>query len=162
MVPTGTMSTGQTSNTGVEIWLLQYGPCWCRSPAPETGSFDYVRLRKSVADPGVLDESLLVVSDRVIDGTARMYRQVHQEVPEPRLVVATAPCPYANSFWDELPNGWGPVEDLLPIDLHIDDCISGNPEALLTGVLGHLLTRDDRQTSDEPAEWFIQKAATDA
>lgn len=137
------------------IWLLQYGPCWCRTPATETSSFDYVRMRRTAADLGSMEENLLIVSDRVIDGSGKSYRQVYTDVPEPKLVVSAATCPHARRFWNELPNGWTPVDELLPIDLHVDDCINGQPEALAAAVLAHVLgdtekpavDREDREMS---------------
>ncbi|MFP3881437.1 MAG: hypothetical protein ACLFRT_00930 [Actinomycetota bacterium] len=124
------------------IWLLQYGPCWCRTPRTETSSFDYVRLRTKKADLGRLEENLLIVSERVIDGTAKVYRQVYDDVPDPKLVISAAACPTADRFWDGLPNGWVPVDEILPIDIHVDACISGEPESLAAAVLGHVLQGD--------------------
>lgn len=124
------------------IWVLQYGPCWCRTPRTESSSFDYVRMRRTAADLGSMEENLLVMSDRVIDGTAASYRQVHADMPEPKLVVAVATCPTAEKFWDELPNGWTPVTEILPIDIHVDECINGKPEALTAAVLGHVLEEE--------------------
>lgn len=138
------------------IWLLQYGPCWCRTPATETSSFDYVRLRKTEADLGSMEENLLIVSDRVIDGSGKSYRQVYADVPDPKLVVSAAACPTAHRFWDELPNGWTPVDELLPIDLHVDECINGHPEALAAAVLGHVLdTSDDPSSEREDREMSL-------
>lgn len=128
------------------IWLLQYGPCWCRTPATETSSFDYVRLRRTAADLGTLEENLLIVSDRVIDGSARAYRQVHSDVPDPKLVISAAACPTARRFWDELPNGWTPVDELLHIDLHVEECINGHPEALTAALLAHVLGDTEEPT----------------
>ncbi len=126
------------------IWLLQYGPCWCHTTPTDTSSFDYVRLRKTEADLGTLEENLLIVSDRVIDGSGKSYRQVYADVPDPKLVVSVATCPHARRFWDELPNGWTPVDELLPIDLHVDECIRGYPEALAAAVLAHVLSDTER------------------
>lgn len=150
----------------VRIWLLQYGPCWCRTAPTDASSFDYVRLRKTVADLGALEKNLLIVSDRVVDGSAQVYRQVHRDVPDPKVVVAAGACPFAHRFWDELPNGWSPVDELLAVDIHIDECISGNPEALLAAVLSHVFSRDgtgsDDHTGDGQGPLRLEKASTDA
>lgn len=126
----------------VRIWRLQYGPCWCRSIPTEASSFDYVRLRRTTADLGSLEENLLIVSERVIDGCGKSYRQVYADVPDPKLVISAGTCPTSHRFWDELPNGWAPVEKILPIDIAVEDCISGSPEALMAAVISHVLTRD--------------------
>lgn len=100
-------------------------------------------MRKTAADLGSLEGNLLIVSDRVIDGSGKTYRQVYADVPDPKLVVSAAACPTAHRFWDELPNGWTPVDELLPIDLYVDECINGHPEALTAAVLGHVLDASD-------------------
>lgn len=154
----------EITGPGVSIWLLHYGPCWCRSRPGHSGSFDYVRMRRTVAEVGSLEENLLIVSDRVIDGTGQTYRQVFHEVPDPKLAVSAATCPFAQQFWEELPNGWRPVEEILPIDIHVDACINGEPEVLLATVLGHVLARREAalDQESEPGRWAMENAATDA
>lgn len=126
---------------GTRIWRLQYGPCWCMSVPVETSSFDYVRMARTAADLGSLDENLLIVSERVIDGTSQIYRRVHSEVPDPKIVISAGTCPMAHRFWSELPNGWVPVQEVLPIDVHVDECINRSPETLLAAVLGYVMSR---------------------
>lgn len=149
-----------------KIWLLQYGPCWCRTVPTESNYFDYVRLRKTTSALGTLQENLLILSDRVIDGSTHLYRQVYEDMPSPKLVVSTGPCPYAQRFWDELPSGWSPVAELLPVDIHVGDCISGKPETLMAAVLDHILSRDvgrsSRPTRNTDDRRLIERAATDA
>ena len=141
-------SSTMVSNNGADdresptrIWRLQYGPCWCLSVPEQSSSFDYVRMRRTAVDLGALNENLLIVSERVIDGTSTVYRRVHSDVPDPKLVISAGTCPTAHRFWDELPNGWVPVREVLPIDIHVDECISRSPEALLAAVLGHVMSR---------------------
>lgn len=120
------------------VWRLQYGPCWCRGTPSSSGSFDFVRLVTSEDDLGGFDRNVLIVSDRVIDGSLPVYRQVFDAIPSPRLVVSTGSCPAARRFWDELPVGWTPVWDSLPVDLRVPQCVSGNPESLMAAVLRHV------------------------
>jgi Ni,Fe-hydrogenase III small subunit len=130
------------------VWLLQHGPCWCRSHPTDSSSFDYVKLRRTGADLGAWHGNVLIVSERVIDGSGHLYRQVFGEMPDPKVVVAAAPCPAAVRFWDDLPNGWAPVEDMIPIDIRVDECINGNPESLMTAVLSYALARQDAPQRD--------------
>lgn len=140
----------------IRVWRLQYGPCWCRRTPDDTDSFDFVRLTTSTADLGSFDRNVLIVSDRVIDGSQPVFLQVYERVPSPKLVVATAPCHGAARFWEELPVGWSPVEDLLPVDIHIDDeCVTGNPEVLMARVLGHVLS--ETATSSGRADLAVSR-----
>lgn len=89
-------------------------------------------------DLGPLDANLVIVSERVLSGSGPVCEQVLESVPEPRLVIATATCPSARAFWDEAPLSWIPVEEVLPVDLTVESCVSGEPEALLGVVLTYL------------------------
>lgn len=131
------------------VWRLQYGPCWCQGTPGETGSFDFVRTSTRRAGLGRLESNILILSDRVIDGSQPLFLQVYEQVPAPKLVVATAACRAATAFWKELPVGWTPVHDLLRVDLHVDECVSGHPEALIAAVLDYVLTRPDSTEADQ-------------
>lgn len=142
MAPATIGNDSASEQQAIRIWKLQYGPCWHGAIPSETGSFDFVRLRTTEAELGGLDENILIVSERVIDGARQVYLQVYSDVPEPKLVVATAACPVAQRFWDDLPVGWTSVDEILPIDIHVEECINGNPESLMAAVIGHVLTRE--------------------
>lgn len=130
---------GKSSESAARVWRLQYGPCWCGGTPPNTGSFDFVRFSTTTQDLGTFERNIVIFSDRVIDGSLPVFLQVLEQVPDPKLVVATLSCPYAARFWEELPVGWTPIEEVLPIDLYIEECVTGKPEELLVGVLGHIL-----------------------
>lgn len=131
---------GQVARDGrARVWRLQFGPCWCRGAPSSTGSFDFVRLVSSENDLGDFDKNILIVSERVIDGSMAIHRQVMEGIPDPKLVVSAAACPAAGRFWDELPVGWTPVWDAFPVDIRVDECISGMPESLMAAVLRHII-----------------------
>lgn len=138
----GSSNGARASDARARVWRLQFGPCWCRGVPPTTGSFDFVRLVTSEDDLGQFGHNILIVSERVIDGSLAVYRQVIDRIPDPKLVVSVAPCPAARSFWDELPVGWSSVSDVLPVDIQIDDCISGMPESLMAAVLRYATSAD--------------------
>lgn len=125
------------------IWRLQYGPCWCRGLPGESGSFDFVRTSSRETPLGTLDRNVLILPDRVIDGSQPVFLQLHDRVPNPRLVVTTAACPAAALFWKELPVGWSPVNDLVSVDVHVAECVSGYPEALMAAVLNYAASHEN-------------------
>lgn len=158
----GMLDKNLHSQPPTRIWRLQYGPCWCHSPPHESSSFDYVRLRRTSADFGAMSENLFVVSERVIDGSASLYRQVYSTVPDPKLVVATGTCPTSSQFWEDLPNGWIPVEEVLPVDVRVEECVSGKPEALVAALLSHLFAvkgQAPRRRRDKGTEPLTQSAS---
>lgn len=130
--------------TRTRIWRLQYGPCWCQTRPSATASFDFAFSRTTSADLGRDEESLLIVSARVIDGTKQVVRQFYSDVPEPKIVISVGTCPATRPFWDELPVGWTPVGEILPVDLHVEECVSRYPEELMAAVLSHFMSRERR------------------
>jgi NADH:ubiquinone oxidoreductase subunit B-like Fe-S oxidoreductase len=145
------LGLGSSTPPATRIWRLQFGPCWCRSIPTEGSSFDFVRMRTTAAELGPLEDNLLIVSDRVITGAARMYRQIYADVPDPKLVIGTSSCPSADRFWDDLPGGWSPASDVIPLDLHVDECITGSPESLLAAVLAHLFATERSRGDIRPS-----------
>lgn len=132
------------------IWVLQYGPCWCRgSPSTDSTSFDFMRFRTLERDFGALSHNLLIVTDRAAEGSRAIYQRTWDLVPEPKLVIAVGTCPGAGEFWDDLPGGWVPTAEVIGVDLHVPECISSHPEVLLGAVLGHLLAVDRVRDSRE-------------
>ena len=141
-VPASDPDLRERPGNRARIWRLQYGPCWCQTRPSDTAAFDFARLRTTSADLGRAEENLLIVSGRVIDGTKQVFRQLYVDVPEPKIVISAATCPAADLFWEELPVGWTPVGEILPVDVHVEECVSGNPEELLAAVLSHFLVRE--------------------
>lgn len=103
-----------------------------------------MRFRTAEVPEGAIDLDILIVSDRVIGGSTQLLRQVHDRVPDPKLIVATGHCPAAREFWDELPARWSPIEEVLEVDLLVASCVSGHPEALLAAVLGRVGAKTSR------------------
>lgn len=119
-----------------QVWTLLHGPCWCRGAPDASASFDLSRYRTD--DLGAFDRHLIVVSQRVVDGSLSTVRRLCAETPDPKLIISVATCPAADPFWDQMAGGWTPVTELIPVDIAVDACIAGHPEALLAAVLRHL------------------------
>lgn len=118
------------------IWTLLQGPCWCEGTPGKSSSFGLTRYRS--VDLGRFEAHILVVSNRVMDGSLPTLRRLYSEAPDPKLVIAVASCPTAEEFWEGLQGGWTPIEEILEVDVAVDECISGRPESLLAAVLDHL------------------------
>lgn len=129
-----TEPSGEARGDTFSIRVVQHGPCWCRTAAGP-GSFDFIRSRTSELSPGAFDRNLLIVSHRLIAGAERSVRSTYDALPDPKLVISAGHCRGTAEFWDELPGGWIPADELIPVDIQVGDCLSGRPEALLAAVL---------------------------
>lgn len=118
------------------IWSLLQGPCWCQGTPAESSSFGLSRHRS--VDLGEFDRHILVVSNRLMDGSLPTLRRLYAETPDPKLVVAAATCPATEEFWDDIQGGWTPIEEILDVDIAVEECIFGYPESLLAAVFDHV------------------------
>lgn len=107
-----------------------------------------MRFRTLEGDFGELTHNLLIVTDRAPEGSRPVYVRTFELVPDPKLVIAVGTCPAAGDFWEDLPGGWIATGEVIPVDLHVPECISGHPEALLGAVLGYLLAEDRSAVHD--------------
>lgn len=120
------------------IWRLQYGPCWCRGVPGQKEAFDLMRMGPPETIPGPFGSNLLLISERILNGSRPAVRDLYERVPEPRIVISLATCPATGEFWDSLPGGWSLLSEIVDVDLRIRECASGNPEVLLAAVLGQV------------------------
>lgn len=134
---------GDMTPRSTRVSSLQFGPCWCRGLPGDVDAFDFMRLRTTTAHLPI-DAHLLIVSARVVEGAQRMVTQVYEEMPDPKLVIRGGLCLATSRFWDRLPGGWVSTDEVLPVDIQIEDCIAGRPEALLISFMSHLIG-DGRQ-----------------
>lgn len=137
--PTALQPKDVSGTNRIRVWRLQYGPCWCRGEPSSSGPFDFMRMAKTPAVEGDADWNLVLVSDRVFEGARAMVLGLLADIPIPRVVISTAACPATRRFWESLPEGWITIEDLIPVDIRVKECVSASPEALLGETLGHLL-----------------------
>lgn len=120
------------------IWSLQYGPCWCRGVPGHADSFDLIRTGAPKPIPGRFGHNIVLISERVIEGSRSAVLDLVARVPDPKVVISVAICPATAGFWDALPGGWGSLNEIVDVDVRVGDCPSGRPEALLAAVLGQV------------------------
>lgn len=128
------VTSSEFESTAHRMWILQYGPCWCGGVPGNSGSFSLTRFRTYENAPG-LAINLLIVTQRVLKAATTTCRDIYRLIPEPRVVISTAYCPRTGPFWDNVPGGWAPADGLVPVSSHIDACVFGRPETLVTGVI---------------------------
>lgn len=141
-------AAGEIAAQSNRISSLQFGPCWCRGLPNEVDAFDFVRLRTTTAGLPI-EENLFIVSARVVEGAQRMVLQVYEEMPDPKLVIRGGVCLSTSRFWDRLPGGWVATDDVVPVDVQIDDCIAGRPEALLVSFMTHMVGDADAEQNGQ-------------
>lgn len=140
------------NHSGGRIWFFQFGPCWCRGTPGGKGSFDFLRLREAPSSLNGLETNILLLSDRILEGSRATLKSVYDRVPDPKLVISGGPCRAAEPFWQGVTTTPLSVDSVVPVDLRIEQCISGFPEALLSAVLNLMTSRQTLQSAAGQAE----------
>ncbi len=77
---------------------------------------------------------VLVVTGSVNHRNARVLRNVYDQMPDPKVVVALGVCTSSGGIFAGCYNVFGGVEKVLPVDVFVPGC-PPRPEAILDGIV---------------------------
>jgi len=77
---------------------------------------------------------VLVVTGSVNHRTARVLKNVYDQMPSPKVVVAMGVCASSGGIFAEGYNVLGGVDKVVPVDVFVPGC-PAKPEAMLDGIL---------------------------
>ena len=90
---------------------------------------------------------VLVVTGSVNNRTARVLRNLYEQMPSPKVVVAMGVCPATGGIFADGYNVIGGAEKVVPVDVFVPGC-PPRPEAMLDGILeGAKILAGKRQNS---------------
>lgn len=112
-----------TSCNGCDIETLA-----CLTPLYDVERFGIV----NVGNPKHAD--VLVVTGSVNHRNARVLRNLYNQMPEPKAVVAVGACACTGGIFKECYNVLGGVENVLPVDVYVPGCCP-RPEAIIDGIV---------------------------
>jgi ech hydrogenase subunit C len=104
---------------------------------------------------------ILIVSGTVNYRNAKALRNVYDQMPAPRVVMAIGACGTSGGVFREAYNVVGGVDKVIPVDVYVPGC-PAKPEAIIDGVvlaLGKLKERQSAKDTDVLAQ-ELQKART--
>ena len=111
-----------TSCNGCDIETLA-----CLTPMYDVERFGII----NVGNPKHAD--VLVVTGSVNHRNARVLRNIYNQMPEPKAVVAVGACACTGGIFKECYNVLGGVENVLPVDVYVPGCCP-RPEAIIDGI----------------------------
>ncbi len=77
---------------------------------------------------------ILVVTGSVNHRNARVLRNVYEQMPSPKVVVAMGICPATGGIFADCYNVIGGVDKVIPVDVFVPGC-PPRPEAMIDGVI---------------------------
>ena len=124
------------SSAGKSPWLLHYNASSCNGCDIEilaalTPLYDVERFGIiNTGNPSHADIS--VVTGSVNEQNKEVFKNLYDQIPEPKVVVAVGICTSSGGVFRDCYNVSGGVDTIIPVDVCVPGC-SVRPEALIEG-----------------------------
>ncbi|MGE4263568.1 MAG: NADH-quinone oxidoreductase subunit B family protein [Desulfovibrio sp.] len=119
-------------------WLMHFdcGSCngcdietlACLTPVYDVERFGII----NVGNPRHAD--VLVVTGTVNPRNAVILKNLYDQMPSPKLVIAVGACGCSGGVFREAPNVLGGVDKVIPVDVYVPGC-PAKPEAIMDAVV---------------------------
>ena len=119
-------------------WVLHYdcgscNGCDIEVLAALTPKFDVERFGiVNIGDPKQAD--VLVVTGPANRRNQRVLKNLYDQMPEPKIVIAVGTCACTGGVFHNCPNILGGVDKVIPVDVYIPGC-AVRPEQIIDGVV---------------------------
>jgi len=119
-------------------WILHYDASSCNGCDIEvlaclTPLFDIERFGAvNVGNPKHAD--LLLITGGVNAQTMPVVKQLYEQMPSPKAVVAVGACACTGGIFKECYNMIGGADEAIPVDVYVSGC-AARPEAIIDGVV---------------------------
>lgn len=128
-----------TSCNGCDIETLA-----CLTPLYDVERFGIV----NVGNPKHAD--VLVVTGSVNKRNVRVLKNLYDQMPDPKAVVAVGACACTGGVFKECYNVLGGVENVLPVDVYVPGCCP-RPEAIIDGIVMAMQKINEKAKSSKKA-----------
>lgn len=112
-----------SSCNGCDIEILA-----CLTPLYDVERFGMVNM----GNPKHAD--ILLITGPVNRRTARVLKNLYEQVPNPKVVVSVGTCASTGGVFHNCYNVIGGVDKIIPVDVYVPGC-SVRPEAIIDGVV---------------------------
>lgn len=111
------------SCNGCDIEILA-----CLTPMYDVERFGMI----NVGNPKHAD--ILLVTGPVNKRNARVLRNLYEQMPDPKIVVAVGTCASSGGVFHNCYNTLGGIDKVIPVDVYVPGC-AAKPEAIIDGVV---------------------------
>ena len=145
------------SGTTKSPWLIHYDASSCNGCDIEvlaclTPVYDVERFGViNTGDPKQAD--IFLVTGAVNDQNKEVVKQLYDQMPEPKVVVAVGICACSGGIFGDCYNILGGVDQVIPVDVYVPGC-AARPEAIIDGVVKGLdVLEQKRLRLQQEKEW---------
>ena len=120
------------------LWVLHYdcgscNGCDIEILAALTPKFDVERFGiVNIGDPKQAD--VLLVTGPANHRNQRVLRNLYDQMPKPKMVIAVGTCACTGGVFHNCPNVLGGIDKVIPVDVYIPGC-AARPEQIIDGVV---------------------------
>ena len=112
-----------SSCNGCDIEVLA-----CLTPVYDVERFGVI----NTGDPKQAD--IFLVTGAVNDQNKEVVKQLYDQMPEPKVVVAVGICACSGGIFRDCYNILGGVDKVIPVDVYVPGC-AARPESIIDGVV---------------------------
>jgi NADH-quinone oxidoreductase subunit B len=118
------------------LWPFVFGTACCAIEFMATAAsrYDISRFGAEVLRFSPRHADLLVVAGTISYKQAPILKQIYDQMPEPRWVIAVGACASSGGFYDNYTTLQG-IDEIVPVDIYVAGC-PPRPEAILDAVIG--------------------------
>ena len=134
-VVTTTMDTVINWGREASLWPFVFGTACCAIEFMSTAAsrYDISRFGAEVLRFSPRHADLLVVAGTVSYKQAPILKQIYDQMPEPKWVIAVGACASTGGFYDNYTTLQG-IDEIIPVDVYVAGC-PPRPEAIIDAVL---------------------------
>ena len=117
------------------LWPATFGLACCAIEMMTTGAprYDLARFGMEVFRASPRQADLMIVAGRVSNKMAPVLRQIYDQMPEPRWVLAMGVCASSGGMFNNYAIVQG-VDHVVPVDMYLPGC-PPRPEMLIDAIL---------------------------
>jgi NADH-quinone oxidoreductase subunit B len=117
------------------IWPVTFGLACCAIEMMATGAskFDMARFGSELFRASPRQSDLMIVAGRVSQKMAPVLREIYDQMPEPKWVIAMGDCASCGGVFNNYALIQG-VDKIVPVDVYVPGC-PPTPDALLDSIL---------------------------
>lgn len=134
-VVTTTLEQAVNWSRSNSMWPMLFGLACCaiEMMASQAATYDMSRFGMELMRASPRQSDLMIVAGRVTKKMAPVLRQLYDQMPAPKWVIAMGDCASCGGLFNNYAVVQG-VDEVVPVDVYVAGC-PPRPEALINGII---------------------------